>query len=357
MKLPNYFLKAIIFAASSWLLAGCMSSKPVESSKTPLPNSALNRSKGLVKSDDLRPAEELLVIASGGARPGNSQHFEGGTLLAVADGKKTPMPLQATDVNARIAAYIASVTVAQHFQNPYSSNIDAEYQFPLPAHAALNDFVMTIGSRHIRGIIRERAEAERIYMAAKRQGYTASLLNEEPQGLFSQSIANIEPGKIIETQITYFHTLTLSDGWWEFVFPIAADSPDRDKFALNLSIDAGLPIEKYECQTHQITASSEGSHKLEVSLANPSQAANADFVFRYRAADMAVGNAPPPEGKSDEAVRAIWARSKMDHLLQTTATPEQIQEIRRLALDYNLLSPLTGFLSIDTSRTNQDSKP
>ncbi len=358
MKLPNYFLKFIAALAFGWLMAGCKISDMMNSTKTPLPNASINRTKGLVKNDALRPAEELLVIASSGRSAGDFPRLRGGTLLAIADGKQAPMPLQDTDVNARIAAYIASVTVAQHFQNPYSSNLDAIYLFPLPANAAVNDFVMTIGSRHIRGVIRDRNEAERIYAAAKSQGYTASLVNEEPQGLFYQSIANIEPGKMIETHITYFHTLTSSDeGWWEFIFPMASELPYRGKFSLRLSIDAGLPIEKYECQTHQITASSEGAHKLEVSLANPSQVANADFVFRYRAAGTPGEDAPGPASKSDAAARAIWAHSKMDRLLQSAATPEQLEAIRRLALDYNLLSPFTGFLSIDTSRTNQDSTP
>ena len=37
--------------------------------------------------------------------------------------------------------------------------------------AAVNEFIMTIGERRIRGIIRERQEAEQIYQEAKRQGY------------------------------------------------------------------------------------------------------------------------------------------------------------------------------------------
>src|SRR2546429_3569330 len=79
---------------------------------------------------------------------------------------------------------------------------------------------MTIGERRIRGIIRERKEAEALYNEAKRQGYTASLLTQERPNIFTQSVANIEPGKQIDVDIKYFHTLEYMDGWYEYHFPM-----------------------------------------------------------------------------------------------------------------------------------------
>src|SRR5207247_7169586 len=99
-----------------------------------------------------------------------------------------------TDVKASISGYIGSVEVVQQFLNPYSSKIEAVYVFPLPHNAAVNEFIMTIGDRRIRGIIRERKEAEEIYQAAKRQGYVASLLTEERPNVLTQSVANTEQG-------------------------------------------------------------------------------------------------------------------------------------------------------------------
>ena len=36
---------------------------------------------------------------------------------------------------------------------------------------------------------------------------------------FEQKVANIEPGKSIDIDIRYFHTLKYEDGWYSFVFP------------------------------------------------------------------------------------------------------------------------------------------
>ena len=103
------------------------------------------------------------------------------------------LPLSHTDVAASISAYIASVNVTQEFHNPYDEKIEAVYVFPLPQNAAVNGFVMTIGERKIRGIIREREQAQAIYSEAKRQGYVASLLTQERANIFTQHVANIEP--------------------------------------------------------------------------------------------------------------------------------------------------------------------
>ena len=80
---------------------------------------------------------------------------------------------------------------------------------------------MTIGERKIRGIIREREEAEAdLRRSASAQGHVASLLTQERPNIFTQKVANIEPGKQIDINIRYFHTLEYGDGWYEFVFPM-----------------------------------------------------------------------------------------------------------------------------------------
>jgi Ca-activated chloride channel family protein len=157
------------------------------------------------EQEEARPPEEM---------PGS------GTLKAQLADKEIPLPLKHTDVKARISGYIGTVQVSQAYQNPYDSKIEAVYVFPLPHNAAVNEFVMTVGDRKIRGIIRDRQEAEQIYQEARDQGYVASLLTQERPNIFTQKVANIEPGKAIDIDIKYFHTLAYHDGYYEFVFPM-----------------------------------------------------------------------------------------------------------------------------------------
>ena len=60
--------------------------------------------------------------------------------------------------------------MVQQYHNPFDGKIEAVYVFPLPQNAAVSEFVMVIGERRIRGIVRDRKEAEEIYEAAKTQG-------------------------------------------------------------------------------------------------------------------------------------------------------------------------------------------
>src|SRR2546421_6691680 len=99
--------------------------------------------------------EEVWIIARRieASPSGDEAGPESGALLAKLPGqrKQVPLPLQHTDVKASVNAYIASVEVKQEFQNPYDGKIEAVYVFPLPHDAAINEFIMTIGQRRIRG--------------------------------------------------------------------------------------------------------------------------------------------------------------------------------------------------------------
>lgn len=230
-----------------------------------------------------------------------------------------PLPLQHTDVKANVTAYISSVKVQQTFHNPFSGKIEAKYVFPLPQDAAVNEFIMIIGERRIRGIIRERAEAEEIYRHAKAQGRVASLLIQERPNIFTQSVANIEPGKSIDVSITYFNTLQYRDGWYEFVFPmvvgprfhpsgssngvgavarnsggisgqktevsyLAPNERSGSDIALTLDIDAGVEIEEFASASHVVKTSTSQPEKLHVELGRLDHIPNKDFVLRYRVA-------------------------------------------------------------------------
>jgi Ca-activated chloride channel family protein len=249
-------------------------------------------------------------------------------MLATLPGtkKEVPVPLKHTDVKTNISGYIATVEVTQKFHNPYDGKIEAKYVFPLPQNAAINEFIMTIGDRRIRGIIREREEAERIYEEARRQGYVASLLTQERPNVFTQSVANIEPGKEIDVNIRYFHTLAYADGWYEYVFPMVVGprfnppgytegvgAVARGKhgisgqktevqylrpgersghdISLAVNIEAGVPVEKVVSPSHVIAMNHTGAEKVKVTLSPLDSIPNKDFVLRYKVAGNGIKSA------------------------------------------------------------------
>jgi Ca-activated chloride channel family protein len=238
--------------------------------------------------------------------------------------RQVPVPLKHTEVKVGIAGYLATVDVTQQFQNPYDAKIEAVYVFPLPVNAAVNEFVMTIGERRIRGIIRERMEAEKIYAQAKSRGLVASLLTQERPNIFTQKVANIEPGKAIDVSIRYYHTLGYDDGWYEFVFPMVVgprynppggtdgvgavargaqgvsgqstevqylrpSERSGHDIALEVSIQPGVAMEEIVCSSHRVRSELSQAHDhATVALLPDDRIPNKDFVLRYRVAGQTV---------------------------------------------------------------------
>jgi Ca-activated chloride channel family protein len=312
---------AISVAAVLPFLGGCLN-RPA--SVTALPGA--RGAPGLVAVPGSVPSlsEELWIIArddSGGAARDNNSPGSGAMLAQTGEDKEVPLPLKHTDVHASVLGYIATVRVTQQFHNPFDAKIEAKYVFPLPHHAAVNEFIMTIGERRIRGIIRERKEAEEIYQQAKRQGYVAALLTQERPNVFTQSVANIEPGKEIDVELNYFHTLEWADGWYEFVFPtvvgprfnppgttngigavargahgtssqstevqyLKPGERSGHDIAIRLEINAGVAIEETGCATHVVNTETPAADRLRVALSPNDRIPNKDFVFRFRVAGV-----------------------------------------------------------------------
>jgi len=315
-------------ATVSLMLGGCALRSP--QGCTPLPGYGKGVVAGYPQSEShLQPlfgslpilGEEVWVVAR--SRSISAPYREeipgqGSLVVEEEKGRRVPLPLKHTDVKATIQGYIATVKVVQQYENPFDHKIEAIYVFPLPENAAVNEFIMTIGERRIRGIIRDRAEAEQIYKEATQQGYVASLLTEERPNIFTQSVANIEPGKRIDIDIHYFHTLAFDDGWHEFVFPMVvgprfnppgntneiaalpSDSqPDTHgkavhylrptersghDVAVHVDLHAGVAIEELACATHAVEIREHSPTHAVVTLRPEDHIPNKDFVLRYRVA-------------------------------------------------------------------------
>jgi Ca-activated chloride channel homolog len=283
---------------------------------------ARNSAAGAGMLPPCRPGtDELWVFAEGALPAAATADGPGGGQLLGRDGAGmvTPLPLQHTDVKSRVRGYVSLVDLTQRFHNPYAEKIEAIYVFPLPDDAAVRDFVLQIGERQIRGIVRKRAEARAIYEQAKAEGFRASLLEQARPNVFEQAIANLEPGKSIDVRLRYVHTLAYASGSFEFVFPMVVgprynppgwrdgigvapahqnqtpsqptsvgylppnERPAND-VAVSIDVDAGMPIGDIQSPSHAVTIERSGPNRATVQLAAGSTIPNRDFVLRFAAA-------------------------------------------------------------------------
>jgi Ca-activated chloride channel family protein len=247
-----------------------------------------------------------------------------GTLHAVDEDGEVILefPLKHTSVYAQISGFLAQVEVKQHFHNPHKDKIEAVYVFPLPENSAVNEMIMVVGQRNIYGEIHKRIEARRIYEQARAVGKRTALLEQERPNIFTQSVANIQPGEEIVITIRYVQTLKYDRGVYRYVFPMvvgprfipggatgkqgtgwAHDTntvPDASRItppvlkpgrrsahdiSLTVELDAGLSIEDLNSKSHDIELTDEGVGKATVSIMTQDTIPNKDFVLEYRVAE------------------------------------------------------------------------
>ena len=231
-------------------------------------------------------------------------------------------PLEHTDVHAFLSGAAADVEVTQTFKNPKTHPIEAIYVFPLPENAAVHEMRLKVGDRVVSSAIEERNAARKTYDSAKSQGFTAALLEQERANVFTQSVANIEPGKKVEVTIRYTQDLTYDAGVYEFVFPMVVGPrfiagaptagapkgsgthgdtnrvPDASRItppyrsglkpgkeiSLEVITEAGLAVGPFEVPNQKVKSHRDADGTVAIRLAEEDEKADRDFVLRYRVA-------------------------------------------------------------------------
>ncbi len=326
--------------------------------------------------------------SSGGLVSAQSGVTQGALQVLDPNGKpKAVCPLKHTDVKAEISGFLSRVVVTQEFENPFKEKIEAVYTFPLPQNAAVDDMTMIVGERTVRGKILRREEAEAVYEAAKSNGQTASLLNQERPNIFTQSVANILPGEQIKITISYVETLKYENGSYEFIFPMVVGpryvpgaatgaqgngfAPDTDRvpdasritpqpvpegmrvghdISLDISLDAGVPIDLLSSKTHDVNVERPDDRRARVRLKDEATIPNKDFVLRYDVAGKKIEDAllthfsgtggfftlilQPPERVTAEDVTPKELVFVLDTSGSMSGFPiEKAKETMKLALD------------------------
>jgi Ca-activated chloride channel homolog len=275
------------------------------------------------------PALFLLPATKSGRVEAATSASNGSLEILDKSGKITgSCPLKHTGVRGAISGFVTRVTVMQLFENASTNTIEAIYTFPLPENAAVDDMTIQVGDRTVRGLIKEREEARKIYEKAIRQGRTAALLDQQRPNIFTQTVGNIPPGEQVSVTISYVDMLRYEEGAYEFVFPMVVGpryipgdatgkqgggwAPDTDQvpdashitppvaptgmraghdISIELALDAGVPIQELNSKSHEIDVDRTGASSARVKLKNQAEIPNKDFILRYEAAGGEIADA------------------------------------------------------------------
>ena len=221
------------------------------------------------------------------------------------------LPLKDTRVEIAVSGVIADVRVVQTYRNEGSRPINATYMFPASTRAAVYGMRMRIGDDLIVARIKEREKARNEFEEARKEGKSASLLEQERPNVFSMNLANLMPGEQVEIELRYTELLIPTDGVYEVVYPTVvgpryaskqdAKGQQQDRWVatpyqhqgqkltstlhISTRIAAGVPIQDLSCPSHQIFPQwlNPAIAQLTLDEADAFQG-NRDFVLRYRLA-------------------------------------------------------------------------
>ncbi len=239
------------------------------------------------------------------ARPAEGPYFQ----VASSEPGLDRLPLKSTRVEVRIAGVIADVSVTQRYRNEGQRPIEARYVFPGSTRAAVHAMQVRLGERVLNAKIEEKQRARIQHEAAKREGKTSALLEQERPNVFQMAVANILPGDDIQVELRYTELIAPTDGRYEFVFPtvvgpryhvastqggpstfpatahLSEGERSNTAFELNLRFAAPLPVHELRSPSHGIEVQGEGTPTAEVALSNDAGARNdRDFILGYRLA-------------------------------------------------------------------------
>ncbi len=220
-----------------------------------------------------------------------------------------PSPVINTSVDMQVSGVVERTRVTQTFVNPSSEWVNATYVFPVPVGAAVDELLMTIGSRHIEGQIQIKEQAIKTFNQAKQAGKKASLVLQKRPNLFTNQIANIGPNERIEISITYQNTAQYADGEYSVRFPMtlsqryavtaesvsdtagkiagvdAIDTSDMKQHEVDfvLRLDTQSNSTQIHSTTHAIESQAIEPGVYEVMLSQDT-IANKDLVIKWRSA-------------------------------------------------------------------------
>ena len=113
----------------------------------------------------------------------------------------------------------ARVTLEQTYENKSDKWVEGRYLLPLPDNGVVDGLLIKTEDGITKGVIKEKAEAKKVYAEAKKAGKKTSLVEMERPDLFTTKVANIAPHSNIVVEVSYTQPITYKLGEFSLMLP------------------------------------------------------------------------------------------------------------------------------------------
>ena len=226
-------------------------------------------------------------------------------LISTTRGANFKVALQGVRIRAYVAGFAQKTTIEQTFANLEEKPIEAIYNFPLPANAAVCAFEIITDDRILTGQIDEAETAAENYQAAIEGGHAAFMATQVRPDVFTVNVGNLKPAQQVTVSITYIAKLERHEKSMRMAIPTTiapryvtasgmnpvdaiidgdAMNPMRAwvvpyGFELQLEIDLGRDLGNVHSPTHAIHSTESSSHSRVITLATGLAEMNRDIVI------------------------------------------------------------------------------
>ncbi|OJW27044.1 MAG: hypothetical protein BGO49_23980 [Planctomycetales bacterium 71-10] len=200
--------------------------------------------------------------------------------------------IRALTIDARIRDQAAEVQVAQTFYNPGSTELEAEYFFPIPEDAAVENLVLMVDGKELPGRLMGKDEARRIYEEIVRSKRDPALLEYMGRGLYRTSVFPIPAGAERKVLMRYTQLCRRDRDVVEFSYPLSTQkhaAKPVQKLEIRATIASKDSIKSVFCPSDEARIDRSGDHDVKVSLDRSDVTPTNDFRVVYTLAEGSLG--------------------------------------------------------------------
>lgn len=195
------------------------------------------------------------------------------------------------EVNADIRDQVATVQIAQTFQNVSSRTLETQFVFPLPADAAISALTLIVDGKELTGELKPRGEARKIYEDIVRRQKDPALLEFVEHGVFRTSVFPVPAGKSRRVEIKYRQLLKSDSGLIDFGLPLGAVrhcSMPVDKLRVSVRIKTQKELKNVYSPTHdfQIDRATSNKAVCQLELDNVRKPDDVRLLFGTRGSEF-----------------------------------------------------------------------
>jgi Ca-activated chloride channel family protein len=158
-------------------------------------------------------------------------------------------------IQARLKDQVAQVQVSQTFLNTGSTQLEAQFVYPLPYDGAIDRLTLMVDGKEYPAQLLSKEEARGRYEAIVRSSKDPALLEWMGQGMFQTSVFPVPPGQTRTVTLHYNQLLRKDRGTTDFLFPLGAakyTTKPLEKLDLQVSIDSTVSIRNVYSPSHTV---------------------------------------------------------------------------------------------------------